>query len=111
DDLPGTRRGAGRHRVDRLQNFGRRVAGGGRARRRADVGQPPVRGGRQLAAPDGAPPAAARGLALVLARPDLDHAAVVVAGVGSGGDSGRRERLAPAGGGFAAGQGGHVGGG
>ena len=52
DDLAGPRRGAGRHRVDRLQDLGRLVAGGGRARRRADVDQPPVRGGRQLAARD-----------------------------------------------------------
>src|ERR1700689_28588 len=110
DDLPRSRRGAGRHRVDRLQAVGRLVAGRGRARRRADVDQPPVRGGRQLAAPDGAAPAAARGLALVVARPDLDDAAVMVAGVGSVGDPGRRQRLASAGVGFAAGHADDVGG-
>ncbi len=64
---------------------------------RADVGQPSVRRAGLVGAPDAQAAAAARGLALVLARPVVDDAAVLVAGVGPGRDPGRGQRLAPAG--------------
>ena len=72
------------------------LADSGRVARRTDVGQPSVRRADLVGAPDAAAAAAARGLALVVARPVVDDAAVLVAGVGSGRDPGRRQRLAPA---------------
>ena len=74
-----------------------RLAGRHRSSGRPAVGQSPVRRAGQLGPPDAPPPAADRGLALELARPALDHSAVLVAGLGRRSDPGGRQRLAPAG--------------
>ena len=55
------------------------------------IGQSPVRRAAQLGPPDAPPPAADRGLASELARPALDHSAVLVAGLGRRSDPGRRQ--------------------
>src|SRR5579872_26316 len=70
----------------------RRVAGAG-----PDVGEPPDRRAGGVAAPDAEPAAASGGVALELARPELDDSAVLVAGLGPGSDPGWRQRLAPRG--------------
>src|SRR4029077_15875754 len=80
-------------------------AGGGAPRSRP----PRVRRAVVRPPPGAPPPAAARGLALELARPALDPAAVLVAGLESRGDPGRGQRLAPGGCGRPAGAPDHLG--
>ena len=82
--------------LDRLPPERGLLAGGHRARRRAAVGQPPDRRSRELDHAHDPAAAADRGLALELARSALDQLAGLVAGLGSGRDPGRRQRLAPA---------------
>ena len=109
DDRRRARGRARRRRLDRLPRGAGRLAGRDRGGGRAAVGQPPVRRAGELDPADAPPPAAARGLALELARPALEPAAVLVAGLGSRGDPGRRQRLAPGGFGRPAGAPDHLG--